>query len=308
MAEENPEKSIVERSTRKLEVDSIGSSLGSDLLLDDLLLMMHAAGDVSQPCKATATLVLNIVYSQICVLLSKASEMAELRNSNEIGIEDIVVLMRTSLSKCRQLHEYFYLKENKKLVMQGMEFENVGEWCGGAKLNKLSTILKNSIVLIDPSYTLLNDAKSNEDRMQRLQRAEEQTRCMNKEQYLFYSQARKVTFLKRMNKFLQWFVNFVDYFDTKPNMDAWEVIAYLAHETVVNIVHLALLIKHEKMSVEDIAATGSYDKVNIKEKVSTPLTTHDVSEAYRRYTATAPLHRCKINNVDSWVKDLIFLL
>ena len=68
--------------------------------------MLWGLGDSHRPSIATAQLIENIVIQQMFSLLSQAQEIAELRESASIGVQDILFLLRKDKIKIQRLMNY----------------------------------------------------------------------------------------------------------------------------------------------------------------------------------------------------------
>ncbi|NWH80102.1 SUPT3 protein, partial [Piaya cayana] len=75
------------------------------------------------------------------------------------------------------------------------------------------------------------------------QRAERQTRTMDSVQYAEFCESRQLSFSKKASKFRDWLD--CSSMEIKPNAVAMEILAYLAYETVAQLVDLALLVKQD---------------------------------------------------------------
>ncbi|XP_067880601.1 transcription initiation protein SPT3 homolog isoform X3 [Heterodontus francisci] len=74
-------------------------------------------------------------------------------------------------------------------------------------------------------------------------RAERQTRVMDSSQYAEFCESRQLSFAKKSTKFKDWLD--CSSMEVKPNPVALEIMAYLAYETVAQLVDLALLVKQD---------------------------------------------------------------
>ncbi|KAK7815562.1 hypothetical protein U0070_005674, partial [Myodes glareolus] len=75
-------------------------------------------------------------------------------------------------------------------------------------------------------------------------RAERQTRTMDSAQYAEFCESRQLT--KKASKFRDWLD--CGSMEIKPNVIAMEILAYLAYETVAQVVDLALLVRQDMVS------------------------------------------------------------
>ncbi|KAM7173720.1 transcription initiation protein SPT3 homolog isoform 2-T6 [Macrochelys suwanniensis] len=79
--------------------------------------------------------------------------------------------------------------------------------------------------------------------MRKDKRAERQTRMMDSAQYAEFCESRQLSFSKKASKFRDWLD--CSSMEIKPNAVAMEILAYLAYETVAQLVDLALLVKQD---------------------------------------------------------------
>ncbi|XP_027694147.1 transcription initiation protein SPT3 homolog isoform X3 [Vombatus ursinus] len=79
--------------------------------------------------------------------------------------------------------------------------------------------------------------------MRKDKRAERQTRMMDAAQYAEFCESRQLSFSKKASKFRDWLD--CSSMEIKPNVIAMEILAYLAYETVAQLVDLALLVRQD---------------------------------------------------------------
>ncbi|KAJ8780021.1 hypothetical protein J1605_012057 [Eschrichtius robustus] len=96
-------------------------------------------------------------------------------------------------------------------------------------------IQKQSIVTIFEEYIVHED-----------KRAERQTRIMDSAQYAEFCESRQLSFSKKASKFRDWLD--CSSLEIKPNVIAMEILAYLAYETVAQLVDLALLVRQDMVT------------------------------------------------------------
>ncbi|XP_026641449.1 transcription initiation protein SPT3 homolog isoform X3 [Microtus ochrogaster] len=82
--------------------------------------------------------------------------------------------------------------------------------------------------------------------MRKDKRAERQTRTMDSAQYAEFCESRQLSFSKKASKFRDWLD--CGSMEIKPNVIAMEILAYLAYETVAQVVDLALLVRQDMVS------------------------------------------------------------
>ncbi|XP_060045895.1 transcription initiation protein SPT3 homolog isoform X3 [Erinaceus europaeus] len=82
--------------------------------------------------------------------------------------------------------------------------------------------------------------------MRKDKRAERQTRIMDSAQYAEFCESRQLSFSKKASKFRDWLD--CGSMEIKPNVFAMEILAYLAYETVAQLVDLALLVRQDMLT------------------------------------------------------------
>lgn len=78
---------------------------------NDIRKIMHSFGDHRGPDVEAARLVEKITQRQMDLLITEAQEVALIRKATQIGLEDILFLMRNDLNKLARLVKYFQLKD-----------------------------------------------------------------------------------------------------------------------------------------------------------------------------------------------------
>uniref|UniRef100_A0A8D2INR4 SPT3 homolog, SAGA and STAGA complex component n=1 Tax=Varanus komodoensis TaxID=61221 RepID=A0A8D2INR4_VARKO len=101
-------------------------------------------------------------------------------------------------------------------------------------------------------------------------RAERQARMMDSAQYAEFCESRQLSFSKKASKFRDWLD--CSSMEIKPNAVAMEILAYLAYETVAQLVDLALLVKQD-----------------MTPKASDPFS-HAISATFIQYHSSAEMH------------------
>ncbi|KAM7173725.1 transcription initiation protein SPT3 homolog isoform 4-T11 [Macrochelys suwanniensis] len=90
---------------------------------------------------------------------------------------------------------------------------------------------------------MFEDDEIDDVKQERMERAERQTRMMDSAQYAEFCESRQLSFSKKASKFRDWLD--CSSMEIKPNAVAMEILAYLAYETVAQLVDLALLVKQD---------------------------------------------------------------
>lgn len=217
---------------------------------DEIISMMHAFGDCNQPSPESARLIESIVHEQLDALIEKAADVAKIRDSSVIGAEDILFLLRKDKSKLVRLINHLYVKDIKSSISDGTS--NPAELrMYDVTRNQQSRRVKicydylNQLDEFGEYKKVFNQALFDEIKNQRLRRIDSLTRNMSHMEYVIFTKARQVSFMSRVkpDKFSEWVLA------NRPHMDisvfAFEMIQYLAHETVAQIIDLSLLVKQD---------------------------------------------------------------
>ncbi|XP_043538621.1 transcription initiation protein SPT3 homolog isoform X3 [Chiloscyllium plagiosum] len=222
-------------------------SAKSTSFVTELQTMMYGFGDARRPLTETAILVEDIVHSQLINMLHQAAEISQVRGARVIAAEDILFLMRKDKRKLRRLLRHMSLRDFKSKIIKGVEDEDVIEADkSSSSINKRQKLYQEFLSSIDQTgelLGLLEEDDADEVKQERLERAERQTRMMDSSQYAEYCESRQLSFAKKPTKFKDWLD--CSSMEVKPNPVALEIMAYLAQETVAQLVDLALLVKQD---------------------------------------------------------------
>lgn len=280
----------------------------------EILSMMHAFGDSNQPMPESAQLIESIVHEQLDALIERAGDVAQLRGSPTIGAEDILFLLRRDKSKLVRLINHLYVKDIKQTFNDGTssEFKVLEVNKSQTKRVKICYDYLNQLDEFGEYRKVFNQALFDEIKNQRMRRMDSLTRNMSSNEYSTFAKARQVSFISSIKpeKFSEWLL--ASRPDVKISRFAFEMIQYLAHETVAQVVDLALLVKqdierdpHDPLSVlitrsshnkqEKAGATNQCNQQLSKALIPYNVTKHSnypicitpnhIQEAMRRYCA-----------------------
>ncbi|XP_078398147.1 transcription initiation protein SPT3 homolog isoform X2 [Cetorhinus maximus] len=162
-------------------------------------------------------------------------------------VEDIVHSQLINMGKLRRLLRYMSFRDFKSKIIKSVEDEDVIEADkSSSSINKRQKLYQEFLSSIDQTgelLGLLEEDDADEVKQERLERAERQTRMMDSSQYAEYSESRQLSFAKKSTKFKDWLD--CSSMEVKPNPVALEIMAYIAQETVAQLVDLALLVKQD---------------------------------------------------------------
>ncbi|OPJ73684.1 transcription initiation SPT3-like protein isoform B [Patagioenas fasciata monilis] len=237
-------------STVASPMSTIASSSGgrkSTSFTPELQSMMFSLGDARRPLHETAILVEDIVHTQLINLLQQAAEVSQLRGARVISAEDLLFLMRKDKKKLRRLLKYMFFRDYKSKIVKGIEEDDLLEDKFNSnntnKRQKLAQDFLNSIDQTGELLAMFEDDEIDDVKQERMERAERQTRMMDSVQYAEFCESRQLSFSKKASKFRDWLD--CSNMEIKPNAVAMEILAYLAYETVAQLVDLALLVKQD---------------------------------------------------------------
>ncbi|XP_064332619.1 transcription initiation protein SPT3 homolog isoform X3 [Camelus dromedarius] len=218
------------------------------LILD---LYRFSLGDARRPLHETAVLVEDVVHTQLINLLQQAAEVSQLRGARVISAEDLLFLMRKDKKKLRRLLKYMFFRDYKSKIVKGIDEDDLLEdkLSGSNNANKRQKIAQDFLNSIDQTGELLamfEDDEIDEVKQERMERAERQTRIMDSAQYAEFCESRQLSFSKKASKFRDWLD--CSSMEIKPNVVAMEILAYLAYETVAQLVDLALLVRQDMVT------------------------------------------------------------
>ncbi|NXX92042.1 SUPT3 protein, partial [Centropus bengalensis] len=241
-------------------------------------------GDARRPLHETAVLVEDIVHTQLINLLQQAAEVSQLRGARVISAEDLLFLMRKDKKKLRRLLKYMFFRDYKSKIVKGIEEDDLLEdKFNSNNANKRQRLAQDFLNSIDQTGELLamfEDDEIDDVKQERMERAERQTRMMDSVQYAEFCESRQLSFSKKASKFRDWLD--CSSMEIKPNAVAMEILAYLAYETVAQLVDLALLVKQDMVP-----------------KAGDPFS-HAISATFIQYHNTTELlsNSCKLNFVE----------
>ncbi|XP_075411130.1 transcription initiation protein SPT3 homolog [Tenrec ecaudatus] len=231
---------------------STGRSMGKSVSFAvELQSMMFSLGDARRPLHETAVLVEDVVHTQLINLLQQAADIAQLRGAKVISAEDLLFLMRKDKKKLRRLLKYMFFRDYKSKLVKGMDEDELLEdkLSGSSNANKRQKIAQEFLSSIDQTgelLAMLEDDEIDEVKQERMERAERQTRMMDSAQYAEFCESRQLSFSKKASKFRDWLD--CSSLEIKPNAVAMEILAYLAYETVAQLVDLALLVRQDMVT------------------------------------------------------------
>ncbi|KAL9969595.1 hypothetical protein ACROYT_G021827 [Oculina patagonica] len=226
------------------------SKLPKPWFQSEILNMMYAFGDSRKPSTESASLIEEIVHSQMASMVVRAADVTNMRGGRFMSVEDIIFLMRKDKEKLKRLIKYLNFKDikNKTQKQTSQEDDEVLEASvsevKGSKRRKVSYDFVSTIDQTGDLVALFDEDDIDEVKQERNERAERFSRTLDPQQYLEFTECRQANFNKKAGKFKEW-LDCASLIDMKPNTPVMDVFSYLAYETVGQVVDLALLVKKD---------------------------------------------------------------
>lgn len=256
--------------------------------------MMFTFGEVQDPIDETCCLVETIVKNQVIELISKAVQQAHRRGSRLMTPEDLIFLIRHDESKVNRLKSFLSWKDVRKMTkdkpsVASNDDEMLEDGIDkGVKIKKMRIKfswdhLGSFSNLLDSSSEDDDDRQIYQDDLLRLSIADEITKNMTKEEYIYFAECRQASFtFKKATRFKEWSEMSRYYDSSKPNGDIIDTLGFLCHEAVGSLTRKALEIKFlQDASNKDIVIenhTGLFVKPPGQQAALKPI---HILEAYR---------------------------
>ncbi|KAL3284853.1 hypothetical protein HHI36_018992 [Cryptolaemus montrouzieri] len=218
--------------------------------------MMFGFGDSHVPNPDTVQLVENITLEQLRTIVQEALKYSF--DGKTLKGEELIFLMRHNKLKMRRFVKYLY---NKKL--KGIDPRSIGEIDVDLE-EKPKGYLMQFIEKIDETGEFTDLTEMDEIKHERDLRADRISQALDEQQYLEFCRARSASFcskhtMRNLERLKTWI-------DPDPNseitfrLEALEVLAYFAYQTVAEITDYALLVRKDaKWQHDPLKQTcGSY--------------------------------------------------
>lgn len=177
--------------------------------------MMYVFGEVKETEEETANIVEQLVQSQVIETLSQALQIAQSRSARSPASEDFLFLIRNDRLKVNRLKSFLSWKDVRRNVKKDdTEVIDIDEENGPAR--KKSKIKFGWDLLTCLSSCLDDDEIDDDDedvkaayndQISRLRSADDLTKTMSREDYLFFSECRQASFTyKKAKRFKEWFI------------------------------------------------------------------------------------------------------
>ncbi|KAJ3298420.1 Transcription initiation protein spt3 [Borealophlyctis nickersoniae] len=273
--------------------------------------MMFVFGEVAEPLDETTILVEEIVRTQMIEIIIQAVAQSARRGSRYLSAEDVIFLIRHDRLKVNRMRTYLSWKDVRKVAKEkGNSMENVEEYAddqGAEKPIKGKKMVKFSWDILNAYSSVLSDddgddadeeeLQAYEDQIARLKAADEVTRTMTKDEYMYYSDCRQASFTyKKVKRFRDW-CQMSTYYENKPPGDVLDILGFLGYEMVSTLTETALAVKREDDEREKEERANSDSGTALEQlntlfgksnNVQTPLQPSHIHEAFRRLQKTTP--------------------
>ncbi|OJJ87568.1 transcriptional regulator SPT3 [Aspergillus glaucus CBS 516.65] len=287
--------------------------------------MMFVSGETAEPSIETTTLIEEIVRQQVIEILIRSTALATRRGVRSISTDDLIFLIRHDKAKVSRLRTFLSWKDVRKNVKDSddkgggdaADFAGADDpLAAGAVAGPQDMAAKpknkrakvglvwdvNSFYSVQvPERDDEEDEEEEEQNyatLQRLAAADERTKHMTKEEYVFWSECRQASFTYRKSKRFREWAGFGIVTESKPNDDIVDILGFLTFEIVQTLTEEALKVKeredHEKNrrgpadnggenTKKRKRETGLFDP---PEEGRTPVEPRHIREAYRKLQAT----------------------
>ncbi|KAJ3328622.1 Transcription initiation protein spt3 [Gonapodya sp. JEL0774] len=270
---------------------------------------MFVFGETGDPNPETVRLIESIVRSQIVSTVRQALIQTHRRGGRALSVEDIVFLVRHDRAKVSRIRAYLGFKDVRKNAKDtsssvdpnaadfgagGGEETGAGPSASAPVPSFRKRRVKFSWDLLGPYQDVLGEDEDEDDedmlqayeeQIARLKKADDMTKVMTQEEYMYYSECRQASFTyKKLKRFRDW-AGLTALNDGR-SPEVVDILGFLAHEAVARITETAQTVRKEW----NAAATGSGSTGNGKEdgpfqappEQEKPLEPAHVQEAYRR--------------------------
>ncbi|KAJ5578400.1 SAGA complex subunit spt3 [Penicillium hispanicum] len=284
--------------------------------------MMFVSGETAEPSIDTTTLIEDITRQQVIEILTRSTQLATRRGSRAISTDDLIFLIRHDKAKVSRLRTFLSWKDVRKNVKDSddkggadaADFAAADDAAGVvAGPQDVASKPKNKRAKVGLAWDVnsffsvqIPEREDEEDEeeeeqnyatLQRLAAADERTKNMTKEEYVFWSECRQASFTYRKSKRFREWAGFGVVTESKPNDDIVDILGFLTFEIVQTLTEEALKVKeredHEK-NRGGADATGENSKKRKREtglfdppeEGRTPIEPRHIREAYRKLQAT----------------------
>ena len=163
--------------------------------------MLHGFGDCRRPRLDTSIVIQSLVRSQMREILLEAANVARIRSSNQIQLEDVIFTVRSDPIRVQRIVKYLSAKD----LSSGGGASATNNSKQGSRVRRVREILYT----VDAEGGLLRRAADNDlqdaSHLERQKRLERLSKDMDARQYAEFNRSRQVTFLGHKHRFSQKF-------------------------------------------------------------------------------------------------------
>ncbi|KAI0907160.1 TFIID-18kDa-domain-containing protein [Ustulina deusta] len=301
--------------------------------------MMYVSGEQGEVAPDTTAMIEEIVRQQVIEMLRNCTELAARRGARTITINDLIFQIRDDAPKVSRLRTFLSWKDVRKSAKDSDEKGGEadlgvpddaagGVMPGGAGPSGVEEAAKkNKKAKVKLPWEPLSyysqevpecedDEDEEEEEMNsitlaRLQKADDRTRVMTREEYVTWSEYRQASFTYRKGKRFREWAGFGIVTDSKPSDDIVDILGFLTFEMVQTLTEEAIKIKeHEDLWKERGSGSdgggGAAGSTSKKRKLAqglfdppsegkTPVETRHIQEAFRRLQSRPKKARAMLN-------------
>ncbi|XP_015773174.1 PREDICTED: transcription initiation protein SPT3 homolog [Acropora digitifera] len=184
---------------------TLSSKLPKPWFQSEIQSMMYAFGDSRKPSSESATLIEQIVHSQMSNMVVRAADVTNMRGGRFMSVEDIIFLLRKDKEKLKRLIRFLNFKELKNKsqkqtsqdddeVLEATVIENKGN-----KRRKISYDFVGAIDQTGELLSLFDDDDIDEMKQERNERADRLSRTLDPQQYMEFTECRQTNFSESLN-------------------------------------------------------------------------------------------------------------
>ncbi|RDW89944.1 transcriptional regulator SPT3 [Aspergillus mulundensis] len=287
--------------------------------------MMFVSGETAEPSIETTTLIEDIVRQQVVELLARSTALATRRGVRSISTDDLIFLIRHDKAKVSRLKTFLSWKDVRKNVKDSddkggadaADFAGADDQLAGGVVagpQDVASKPKNKKARVGLAWDVnsfysvqvpeRDDEEDEEEEeqnyatLQRLAAADERTKHMTREEYVFWSECRQASFTYRKSKRFREWAGFGIVTESKPNDDIVDILGFLTFEIVQTLTEEALKVKEREDREKNRRGGGENGAEDTKkrkretglfdppEEGRTPVEPRHIREAYRKLQAT----------------------
>ncbi|EMR62017.1 hypothetical protein MGN70_013678 [Eutypa lata] len=300
--------------------------------------MMYVSGETGEPSVETTAMIEEIVRQQVIEMLRACTELAARRGVRTITINDLIFQIRDDAPKVSRLRTFLSWKDVRKSAKDSDEKGGEadlgvaddptggvggpgGAMPGGPVVEEAAKKNKKAKVKLpwEPSSFYSQEVPERDDEedeeeeemnfitLQRLQKADERTKAMTREEYVTWSEYRQASFTYRKGKRFREWAGFGIVTDSKPSDDIVDILGFLTFEMVQTLTEEALKIKEQEDLWKERSGGENGTNGTKKRKLApqglfdppsegrAPVETRHVQEAFRRLQTRPIKSRAMLN-------------